>query len=65
MLNLAEHAYIARSIGYYRDEVDALRRRLRPGMLFTADNRLEIEGRIAENEQWLARWVERQKQLPT
>jgi hypothetical protein len=45
------------SIRYHRDEIDSLRRQMGPGMLLTADGRLDIERRIAENEQWLERWL--------
>ena len=62
MPNLTQEEW---SIRYHRDEIDSLRRQMGPGMLLTADGRLDIERRITENEQWLERWLERQRVVAT
>jgi hypothetical protein len=61
MPNLA--AYTEMMIEVHRNEVISLRRQLRPEMLFTADDRLDIKRRIAESERWVARWLGRLRRL--
>jgi hypothetical protein len=50
------------SIRYHQAEIDLLRCQLRPCMILAPDDRLDIERRIGENEQWVKRWTERRDQ---
>lgn len=51
--------YEEREIHRCNDEIDFLRRLLRPAMILTADDRLDIQRRITENAGWLDRWKQR------
>jgi len=61
MPNLA--AYTEMMIDIHRKEVTSLRRQIAPGMLLTADGRLDVKRRVAESEGWVKRWAGRLKQL--
>jgi hypothetical protein len=61
MPNLA--AYTEMMIDIHRQEVISQRRQLGRGMLLASDGRLDVERRIIEAEQWLARWVKWLRQL--
>jgi hypothetical protein len=50
-------------IDIHRKEVTSLRRQIAPGMLLTADGRLDVKRRVAESEGWVKRWAGRLKQL--